>query len=179
MDIIRRLSLMLLTVAGFALLSACGEGVQPDATTVANAKEDIGQLNAAFTRAFNAKDASGLANTFTDDGILMPPNQPAVKSAIAIQTYARQNLVAPVSGILVNADETEVAGDWAYCFGYYSLLGTGSAIMDRGKFLEVVKHTDAGWKISRYIYNSDLPMQPSAYMAPAAGTSAAPAAATH
>lgn len=179
MDTIRRLSLMLLTVAGFAMLSACGEGVQPDARTVANAKEDIGQLNAAFTKAFNAKDASGLANTFTDDGILMPPNQPAVKSAIAIQTYTRQNLVAPISGILVNADETEVAGDWAYCFGYYSLLGAGSAIIDRGKFVEVVRHTDAGWKISRYIYNSDLSMEFAPHMAPAAGTSAAPAAATH
>lgn len=179
MDTIRRLSLMLLTAACFTMLTACGEGVQPDARTVANAKEDIGQLNTAFTRAFNAKDASGVANTFTDDGILMPPNQAAVKSAIAIQNYARQNLVPPVSGILVNADETEVAGDWAYCFGYYSLLGAGNAVMDRGKFVEVVKHTDAGWKISRYIYNSDLPMSPSAYMMPAATTSAAPAAATH
>ena len=179
MDTIRRLSVMLLTVAGLALLSGCGEGVQPDPQTLANARDDIAQLNAAFTRAFDAKDASGLANTFTDDAIFMPPNQAAVKSAVAIQNYARQTLVAPISGILMNANETEVAGDWAYCSGYYSLLGAGNAIIDRGKFMEVVKHTDAGWKISRYIYNSDLPMAPSAYMAPAAGTTAAPAAATH
>ena len=179
MDTIRRLSLTLLTLAGFSLLSACGEGVQPDARTTAMAQEDIGQVNTAFTRAFNAKDASGVANTFTDDGILMPPNQAAIKSAVAIQNYARQNLVPPVSGILVNADETEVAGNWAYCFGYYSLLGAGNSVMDRGKFVEVLKHTDAGWKISRYIYNSDLPMAPSAYMTPATGTTAAPAAATH
>jgi ketosteroid isomerase-like protein len=175
MDTIRRLSLTFLTLASFCLLSACGEGVQPDARTLANAKDDIAQLNAAFTKAFDAKDASGVANAFTDDGILMPPNQAAVKSAIAIQTYARESLVAPISGILMNADETEVAGDWAYCYGYYSILGAGNATMDRGKFVEVLKHTDAGWKISRYIYNSDLPMAPSAYMAP----TAAPAAATH
>lgn len=175
MDTIRRLSLMLLTAACFSMLSACGEGVQPDARTVANAKEDIGQLNTAFTRAFNTKDASAMANTFTDDGIFMPPNETAVKSAIAIQNYAREHLVPPVSGILINTDEIEVAGDWAYCYGYYSLLGTGNAVMDRGKFVEVVKHGDTGWKISRYIYNSDLPMAPSAYMTP----TAAPAATTH
>jgi len=179
MDTIRRLSLMLLTVAGLCLLSACGEGVQPDARSIANAQDDIGQMHAQYLKAFNAKDASGVANTYTDDAILMPPNQAAVKSAIAIQTYERQELVAPVSGLLLNVNETEVSGDWAYCFGYYSLLGNGGAIMDRGKFVEVLKHTGSGWKIHRDIYNSDLPMAPSTYMAPAGGTSAAPAAATH
>ncbi|HSN17149.1 MAG TPA: DUF4440 domain-containing protein [Gammaproteobacteria bacterium] len=179
MDTIRRLSLMLLTIAGLSLLSACGEAVQPDARAIANAQDDISVLHAQYTKAFNAMDASGVANTYTDDAILMPPNHEAVKSAIAIQTYERQELAPPVSGLLLNVNETEVAGSWAYCYGYYSLLGNGGSVMDRGKFVEVLKLTDKGWKIHRDIYNSDLPMAPSTYMTPAAGTTAAPSAATH
>ena len=179
METIRRLSQSLAVATCFALLGACAAGAQPDPRTVQAAQDDISQLNAQYLKAFNAMDASGVANTFTDDAILMPPNQPAVKSAIAVQTFERQTLVPPVTGLLLNANETVVAGDWAYCTGYYSTLGANHNIMDRGKFVEVVKHTASGWKISRFIYNSDLPMQPSAYMAPAASTTAAPAAATH
>jgi len=177
MDTIRRISQALITAACFAMLTACAAGGQPDARTTKMAQEDIGQLHAQYLKAFNAMDAKALAATYTDDAIFMPPNEPPVKTSIAIETYGRQHLVPPLSGLLLNAAETEVVGDWAYSFGYYTLLGANGAVLDRGKFLQVIKHTDAGWKIHRDMYNSDNPAPGST--APAAGTAAAPAAATH
>jgi hypothetical protein len=56
------------------------------------------------------------------------------------------------------------------------MLGANGSILDRGKFLEVLKQTDKGWKIHRDIFNSDLAPPSST---PAAGTAMAPAAATH
>lgn len=180
MKLIRRISLMLMTSLTILTLAGCAsDGSMPDQRTVANAQEDIGQLHAAFMKAFNSKDATALAATFTDDGMLMSPNQPAVKTAVGIGTEARQMFAnSPITGILLNVTETQVTGSgYAYCSGYYTLLGANNSTLDRGKFLEVLKQTDAGWKIHRDIYNSDMPAPASA--APAMGTAMAPAAATH
>lgn len=180
MNVIRRISLLLLTSATFLTLTACATGGgMPDTRTVAAGQEDIGQLHAAFMKAFNAKDASALAATYTDDAVLMPPNETQIKTSIGIATYARQIFAnSPVTGILLNVTETDVQnGGWAFCSGFYTLLGPNGSTLDRGKFLEVVKQTDKGWKIHRDSYNSDMPAAGMA--APAAGTAAAPAAATH
>jgi len=179
MKAIRRISLMLLTCFAFLSLTACAsDGSMPDQRTVANAQDDITQLHAAFMKAFNAKDASALAATYADVGILMSPNQPESKTAVGIGTDARQMFAnSPVTGILLNVTETQVTGGgYAYCSGFYTLLGPNNSTLDRGKFLEVLKQTDKGWKIHRDSYNSDMP---AAGMAPAAGTAMAPAAATH
>ena len=178
MNVIRRISLSIVTCAVLALAGCASDGTQPDSRTTANAQEDIGQLHAAFMKAFNAKDPAGLAATYTDDGVLMPPNEPEVKTSLGIETYARQAFSnSPITGILLNVTETEVqSSGWAYCTGFYTLLGPNNSTLDRGKFLEVVKQTDKGWKLHRDAYSSDMPAPGMA--APAAGTSA-PAAATH
>src|SRR4029077_14439240 len=56
-NVIRRLSQLLMTTCGLLALTACAsDGTQPDSRATADAQEDIGQLHAAFTKAFNAKD---------------------------------------------------------------------------------------------------------------------------
>jgi uncharacterized protein (TIGR02246 family) len=178
MKLIRRISLLVVTCTMLMLAGCASDGAMPDARTVANAQDDINQLHAAFMKAFNAKDATALAATYTDDGILMSPNQPESKTAVAIGTEAHQMFAStPITGILLNVTETQVTGGgYAYCTGFYTLLGANNSTLDRGKFLEVLKQTDQGWKIHRDMYSSDLPAPG---MAPAAGTAMAPAAATH
>ncbi|HEY3644279.1 MAG TPA: SgcJ/EcaC family oxidoreductase [Gammaproteobacteria bacterium] len=179
MNVIRRISLLLVTCSVLMLAGCASDGSMPDQRTTANAQDDINQLHAAFMKAFNAKDATALAATYTDDAILMAPNMPETKTAIGIETESHQMFAnTPVSGILLNVTETQMTGNgWAYCSGFYTLLGPNNSTLDRGKFLEVVKQTDTGWKIHRDAYSSDMPAQGMA--APAAGTAMAPAAATH
>jgi len=180
MNVIRRLSQLLMTACCLFALTACAsDGTQPDSRSTADAQDDIGQLHAAFTKAFNAKDASAMAALYTDDAILLPPNQPEVKTAIGVGTYSRQIFSNPTStGILLNVNDVQVlGGGWAFCTGFYTLLDASGHTLDRGKLLEVLKQTDKGWKIHRDSFSSDMPVPSSA--APAAGTAMAPAAATH
>lgn len=179
MNVIRRVSLLIVTCSMLMLAGCASDGTLPDARTTANAQEDIGQLHAAFMKAFNAKDPSALAATYTDDAMLMPPNEPEVKTSLGIETFARQMFSnTPVTGILINVTETEVrSGGWAYCSGFYTMLGANGSTLDRGKFLEVVQQTEKGWKIHRDIFNSDMPAP--GMGAPASSTAMAPAAATH
>lgn len=180
MNVIRRLSQLLMTACCLLALTACAsDGTMPDSRSTADAQEDIGQMHAAFTKAFNAKDPSAMSAVYTDDAVLMSPNMPEVKTSIGIETYSRQVFAnSPAGGgILLNANEVQVLGNgWAYCSGFYTMLGANGTTADRGKFLEVLKQTDKGWKIHRESFSSDMPMPSST---PAAGTAMAPAAATH
>ncbi|MGE5625233.1 MAG: YybH family protein [Bacillota bacterium] len=181
MNAIRRMTQMLLAVSGILLLAACAsDGTQPDSRSMQNAQQDIQDMHSQFLKAFNAKDPSALAATFTDDGMLMPPNAPEVKTQLAVQEFARQFFgSSKVSGMLLNVSETTITGDYAFCTGYYTMLAADGTSLDHGKFLEVVKQQGRDWKIYRDIYNSDLPV-PAAAPAPAsAAPTAAPAAATH
>jgi ketosteroid isomerase-like protein len=176
MNIIRRLSLLIVTCSVLMLAGCASDGTQPDARTTANAQDDITQMHAIYLKAFNAKDASGVSNAYTEDAMLMPPNEPAVKSQVAILNYEKQMFASgPITGLLLNVNDTQVTNGWAFSSGYYTMLGAAGSTLDRGKFLEVLKQTDQGWKIYRDMFNSD--MAPAG--APAAGTAMAPAAATH
>ena len=155
------------------LLAGCQSAGQMDSRSVQNAQQDIQELHSKFLKAFNAKDAAGVAAVYSNDAMLMPPNAPAVKTQLGVQEFARQFFSPSISGILLNVAETTVTGDYAFCSGYYTMLGADGSSVDHGKFLEVLKREDQNWKLYRDIFNSDMPA------APATTPTAAPAAATH
>lgn len=161
--------------ACFLFCAGCAStGAAPGSRSDVEAQQDIQDMHSALLKAYNAKDASGIAALYTDDAVLMPPNLATVKSKIAVSDFMRQMLVPPMSGMLLNYTETNVCGDNAYSYGYYTVLGANGVTVDRGKFVEILRN-DGGWKISRDIWNSDI-VAPAANAAPA---TPAPAAATH
>lgn len=177
MNTLRTLAGLLTAAAGLALLTACAGGMQPDSRSMQADQDDITQLHAQYLRAFNGKDAAGVAATYTDDAVLMPPNTPAVKTSLAIQDFTRQEFSQPIGGLLLNVVDTQISGNYAFSSGYYTLLNANGGNLDRGKFLEVMRKDGQSWKFYRDMYNSDNPAPGTAV--PAAGTVAAPAAATH
>jgi ketosteroid isomerase-like protein len=161
-------------------MAGCQQATQPDSRTVQNAQLDISDVNSQFLKAFNSKDPVAFGAVFSDDAVLMPPNYASVKTQLAIQEYARQmQASSPVNGMLLNVAETVVTGDYAFCSGYYTLLGADGSSIDHGKFLEVLKNEGRDWKIFRDIYNSDMPAAAPAAPAAATPPTPAPAAKTH
>lgn len=160
------------------MLAGCPDNTAPDSRDAQAAKQDISDMHAQLLKAYNAKDAAGVAALYTDDSILMPPNAATVKSKIAVGDFMRQTLVPPMNSMLLNVSETEVSGDYAFSTGYYTVLRADGTTLDRGKFMEVLQHQNDGWRIFRDIYNSDMagPTMDTGAMAPA---TPAPAAATH
>lgn len=163
----------------FLLSGGCASaGSAQDSRATQEALQDIQDMHSALLKAYNAKDPAGVAALYTDDAVLMPPNAGTVKSAIAVEDFMRQMLAPPMSGMLLNYTETKVCGDNAYSYGYYTTLGANGSIQDRGKFVEILRN-NGGWKISRYIWNSDVSAPAANAPAPAASTGSAPAASTH
>ena len=174
MKTMMRATLTALLASAVALLATgCQQAVQPDSPA---ALQEIGDLHSQFLKAFNAKDAAGVAATYSLDAMLMPPNTPAIKTRIAIQFYMSTQLTPQSPGLLLNTTENVVMGNYGYSSGYYTMVDAKGATLDHGKFLEILSHDQDGWHIYRDIYNSDNPVPQPAAM-PAA--TAAPAAATH
>jgi ketosteroid isomerase-like protein len=108
----------------------------------------------------NAQDWKGDLALYAEDAVLMPPNQAAVQGKTSIQDWMQA--YPPISNLREQSLEIEGQGNLAYNRGTYSMtvnhVGAASTD-DHGKYLTIWrKQGDGSWKISRAIYNSDLPL---------------------
>ena len=110
-------------------------------------------------------DAEAYVKSYhTDEGMFMPPNAKALTGHAEMVAWFKP--LPPISGFMLNAEEIEGTGDVAWVRGTYSFTMSppgAPQIVDAGKYLEVWKRqTDGSWRVTRDIFNSDLPVAPAA-----------------
>jgi ketosteroid isomerase-like protein len=98
---------------------------------------------------------------YTQDAIVLRPHAPAVQGRDAIQQWLAT--VPSISNAKGQSVEIMGYGDLAYLRGTYSMTftipGVPTPIDERGKVLQIYrKQSDGSWKMTREIYNSDLPL---------------------
>ncbi|MEE4208714.1 MAG: nuclear transport factor 2 family protein, partial [Parvularcula sp.] len=129
-------------------------------TDSSDAKSAIRGAIASWVKIYNRNDWNELANQFTEDAIMMPPNSPAVvgRSAIAAWENDRENGFS----IALMPEEISINGDRAIVRGrscVFIPLDDNQIGVDIGKFLEVRRRQpDGRWLVSHDIFNSDLPV---------------------
>jgi uncharacterized protein (TIGR02246 family) len=101
---------------------------------------------------------------WTDNGIQMPPDTPAIKGKEKIREANQPSLDLYHWDISINVEETHVAGDWAFSRGNGSRALTpkdGSEKMaGTGKFLTIFQRQDDGsWKIACDCFNGNGPAE--------------------
>lgn len=148
-------------VALFALVAAgCARQQAAPAGLTDADRAAIDAARAAVEAAANANDFDTWTAHYADDAVLLQPNGPALTGKAAITESMKQ--FPPLSGVKFTHTSVDGAGDLAWAQGTYELTMTppgAAAISDRGKFIEIWrKGADGAWKVSRDIYNSDLPM---------------------
>lgn len=120
-------------------------------------KKFLEDFDAAYNEAFNRGDAAGCAAFFSEDIILMAPDQPMIRGRKAFEEIYRSRMDTSGGGTHSNAlVEYGVEGDLAYQVGTYAITGTDPA--EQGKFVNVLKRqADGTWKVAVSIFNSDKP----------------------
>lgn len=120
-----------------------------------------GQIRTAiaeWVEIYNRNDWTLLADQFTDDAVMMPPNSPAIAGRSAIAAWEAAN--EDGFRIALQPDRISVAGDIAVINGrscVFIPLDRGRIGVDVGKFLEVRRRqTDGRWLVSHDAFNSDL-----------------------
>ena len=149
-----------LFVAMLAVITSCQGQVPPLSQASVAAIEEGTQ---DFTKAVLAKDWASLAQLYTDDAILNPPNTPRVKGRTEIQGWFEK--FPPVTDFNLSSVQVDGRDNLAYVLGTYTMTivppGAPGPIRDSGKYIEIRRRQpDGKWLISVDIFNSDLPARP-------------------
>ncbi len=137
----------------------------PPASTDTHAAEaDIRALDEQWSSAAGKGDVNASVAFYSDDAVLLPPNEPLASDKNAIRA-SWDGLLKQTSGLSWKASKVEVAksGELGYLYGTYRLtvknaLGTPGAV-DTGKMVEIwKKQPDGGWKCIVDTFNSDVPV---------------------
>jgi ketosteroid isomerase-like protein len=145
--------LVITLTVGFAAAAAC----------LAADEQTIRDLDAQWSKAAGAKDVDKTVSFYSDDAIVMPPNDKIATTKEAIRKVWNDILTTPGLVISWKATKVEVAksGDVAFSSGTYELTmndASGNPVNDRGKYVAVWEKQAGGkWKCGADIWNSDLP----------------------
>jgi uncharacterized protein (TIGR02246 family) len=114
-------------------------------------------FDAGYNEAFNRGDAAGCAAFFSEDVVLMAPDQPMTRGRKTFEETYRSRMEQSTGGTHSNElVEYGVDGDLAYQIGTYAVTGTNAP--EQGKFLNILKRqADGTWKVAVSIFNSDGP----------------------
>lgn len=143
------LALVLLLGSAQALAQSAAEGIE------AASKE--------FEAAFNGGDGAGVADLYTDDAALLPPDAARIDGKDDIANFWQGAIDAGLTDLDLETVEVMEANDLAVEVGALALNAPGSdgaAVPVTGKFIVVWQRGDDGaWRLHRDIWNLDPPVE--------------------
>lgn len=138
----------------------------PMAAQSSASPEDEAAIKSLFekhTAAFIGGKAADITALFTDDGVLVAPERPALEGKDMIQwgtNVALQTFGAKISDAQVL--DLQVAGDWAFARRTASIVMvskfSGAETELKATWLEILKRQPDGWKFYRAMVVSDQPL---------------------
>ena len=155
-------------------LAACGRpgAPGPDGSPDARSADAaaIARLRGGYETAVNTHNLQGLEQCWAADGVLMPPDQPAVAGKAQIVAWYKQTFDQLDAKLALRSTETRTGGDWGFDRGTFTLTltpkGPGSQAAVAGatpgltesfKYITVVRREGGAWKVARNLWNRDNP----------------------
>jgi uncharacterized protein (TIGR02246 family) len=125
------------------------------------ARAGIDKTRSKYVAAWKAANVSTIAELYTENALVLYPNQPAVTGRSAIVEYFKAFFAEfPQNEFELTSAEIEIAGPWAFDRGAYRWKGVpragGEPVEDGGKYLVILQRQASGeWKVARDMDNSD------------------------
>lgn len=147
------------------VLAACSQGSTRQETSSAADETAIRSMASAYTAAIAAGDSQRFLSFFTDDVVIMPPDQPAVRGREAFTAFATPLFDQFTAQETFSYIEIRVAGDWAVGTHTYTLTMTpkagGATTREQGKGVVLLRRmADGSWKFTHAIWNQDQAATP-------------------
>lgn len=114
-----------------------------------------------FIQAFNKGDAAAVANMYTMDARVLPPNGEMVEGRANIQKFWQEAITAGFKMVSLEAVHVETQGNLAVEVGRYTLTIPGAGgvtTTDKGKYVVTWKREGRSWKLAIDIYNTNMPL---------------------
>jgi uncharacterized protein (TIGR02246 family) len=127
----------------------------------ADERAAIEQAADAYVAAMRQADWSGVARSFSKDGVRIPPNEEPHQGRQAIENWLGR--IEELSSYELVRDRIEGADGMAYVRGRYAITlrpcGAPAPIRDQGDFLEIWRRDrDGAWRIAEAMWNTRLPV---------------------
>jgi uncharacterized protein (TIGR02246 family) len=132
------------------------------------AVKEIDRTREEYAASWTAGDAARISGLYTDDAIVMYPDQPPISGRAAISEYFKGFFTDfEALDFQLASSEIVVAGDFAYDRGTYRWKAKpkkgGAPLDDDGKYLVILRReSDGRWRVARDMVNSDRPAAPAA-----------------
>ena len=124
-------------------------------------RKAIEQANKKFGEAVRKGDATALADLYTEDACLLPPNSEMIRGKQATQDFWGTVMKQMgLKDVILTTVELSGSEDMANEIGNYTLKIQPEGqepVEDKGKYVVVWKRTPEGWKLQWDIWNSSLP----------------------
>ena len=151
-----------LILCSLLFIAACAPAVVEEATTTEADLQAINDLRQEYSAAYNAGDAAALTGLFATDAVLLPPDAAILTGQEAIRSLYEVTFAQFTGEHSTTSQELEVAGDWAFGQGTYTVKLTpkegGETIQDEGKYIVICqRQADGSWKLARLIWNTNSP----------------------
>ncbi|MCY3700224.1 MAG: nuclear transport factor 2 family protein [Gemmatimonadetes bacterium] len=143
-------------VAGGLVAAACSSpapevGENGGAAAVEAVRAEIERVTRRWEAALIAgAPGEAVAEVFTPDAVRLPSGEPAVRGHDAIARALAGSV--PLREARFTIDDIEVDGDLAFANGTYRVRGPDDIGLN-GKFLEVWKRLETGWRIHRVMWD--------------------------
>jgi uncharacterized protein (TIGR02246 family) len=137
-------------------------GAPGNARRIPDAGAALDRMWQRYVPAIVAEDLAIVRTFFTDDAVLMPPNQAVVRGAGGAVEWFRELFAGYRIALDMPTDELRISGETAYRVGRYHVTltpeGGGPSAQDHGKFVQIYERQEEGeWRIARGILNSAIP----------------------
>lgn len=119
--------------------------------------EGLKAMRDVWQSAYDAKDAALIAEIYSENGAVMPPNSASVNGRAAIEDFFAE-FHATGMGVEIQGAEAYAHGDVGYKVGTYTISDADGATVDEGKYVEIWRYIDGRWQMHRDIFNSNLPL---------------------
>lgn len=110
-----------------------------------------------------AENAEAVANIYTEDAMLIPPQAPPVSGRSVIQELFAKQYANSETSFTFQTHELKIAEDWAYRRGSYHLtfiINDGEEFQREADFIDIwQKGSDGKWRIARDIWNYTQPYE--------------------
>lgn len=135
-------------------ISASAQAVPP-AFDLAGARAEIAALNARFTEAHVRGDSATIDSMFTADARSLPPGATAAAGIAAIHALTMDYLRAGITEFREETVDFYGTEDYVVDEGTYLLAYGTPPVTERGKYLNVWKRVNGGWRLRTNIWNTD------------------------
>ena len=141
-------NLFFILIAGFILTSCSQEPIDITA--------EIQKANEHFSETFKSGDAQAMAELYTKDGVLFPPNSPALRGSKKIKTFWEGTFEAGITDAKLVAVSALAYGNIAIEEGEVTIY-VGDLVVGEEKYIVIWHKENGQWKLHQDMFNSNWP----------------------